>query len=218
MGHKVHPKIFRIGITQDWHSKWYAHKDYAKFLEQDIRIRKFIKNKLRNSGIASVDIERSGKSAVNILIYTSKPGMVIGRRGQGAEDLKKDIEKRFLPAKTTLNISIQEVQEPNLNAELVCQNIIEQIEKRIPFRRTVKQALDQVMKNGAKGVKILIGGRLDGSEIARQEKFLAGSVPLHTLRADINYSRGAADTTYGAVGVKVWIYKGEVFKKIAVKL
>lgn len=213
MGQKVHPKIFRMGITQNWQSRWYANKNYARFLEQDVRVRKFIRNKLRNAGIAAIDIERSGGSAVTIIIHTAKPGIVIGRRGQGVEDLKKEIEKKFLPPKTTLNLNIQEVAEPNLNAELVCQNIIEQLEKRIPFRRVAKQSVDRVMRSGAKGVKVILGGRLDGAEIARQEKFASGSVPLHTLRADISYARGAATTTYGKVGVKVWIYKGEVFNK-----
>lgn len=212
MGQKVHPKIFRMGITQNWQSKWYAGKNYADFLEQDVRIRKFIRNKLRNAGIASIEIERSGGTSITVIVYTAKPGVVIGRRGQGVDDLKKEIEKNFLKPKTTLNLNIQEVSQPNLNAELVCQNIIEQLEKRIPFRRVAKQSVDQVMRSGAKGIKIILGGRLDGAEIARQEKFASGSVPLHTLRADINYSRGAAITTYGKVGVKVWIYKGEVFK------
>jgi len=210
MGHKVNPKVFRIGITQNWRSKWFASKDYAKFLEQDIRIRKYIMNKLKDAGIANVEIERSGSSII-VNIHTSKPGIVIGRGGTGAEELKKDLEKKIVKKKTNLRLNIQEVSKIYLNAQLVCRNIIEQLEKRIPFRRTCKQAVDQVMKAGAKGVKIIVGGRLDGSEIARKETFTAGSLPLHTLRADIDYARGAAHTTYGAVGVKAWINKGEIF-------
>lgn len=211
MGQKVHPKIFRIGITQNWKSKWFAKKGYAKFLEQDIKIRKYIQKKLRDAGVANVEIERSGTNVV-VNIYTSRPGVVIGRGGTGAEELKKELEKKFAYKKNTLRLNIQEVPKPYLNAQIVCQSIIDQLEKRMPFRRTSKQAVDQVMKAGAKGAKVIVGGRLDGAEIARRETFSKGSIPLHTLRADVEYARGAAHTTYGAVGVKVWIYKGEVFK------
>ena len=216
MGQKVHPKIFRIGTTQNWQSKWYAKKDYAKFLEQDIKIRKYLKKKLKDAGLASIEIERSG-TTIMINIYTSKPGIVIGRGGTGAEELRKELEKKFLDKKSSLKINIQEVSKPYLNAQLVCQNIIDQLEKRIPFRRTAKQAIDQMMKAGARGVKVIVGGRLDGVEIARKETFTSGSLPLHTLRADIDYARGAAHTTYGSVGVKVWIYKGEIFDKSSKK-
>jgi len=210
MGQKVHPKIFRIGTTQNWKSKWFAKKDYAKFLELDIKIRKYIQNKLKEAGVANIEIERSGSNVV-VNIFTSKPGVVIGRGGTGAEELKKDLEKKLVGKKNVLRLNIQEVPKPYLNAQLVCQSIIDQLEKRIPFRRTSKQAIDQVRRAGAKGAKVIVGGRLDGAEIARQESFSSGSIPLHTLRADIDYARGAAHTTYGAVGVKVWIYKGEIF-------
>lgn len=211
MGQKVHPRIFRMGIIGSWKSKWFSQKQYAIFLEQDIKIRKYIYKKLREAGVANVETERSGDT-VTMTIDTAKPGLVIGRGGTGAEELKKDIKKRFLNKKTTLNVNIHEVAKPYSSAQLVCQNIIEQLEKRIPFRRVVKRAIDQVMQSGVKGVKIIVGGRLNGAEIARQEKFAQGSIPLHTLRADIDYARGAAHTTYGAVGVKVWINRGEVFK------
>ncbi len=212
MGQKVHPRIFRMGIIGDWKSKWFAKKNYADYLEQDIRIRKYIFKKLRDSGIASIDTERS-REEVTINLYTSKPGLVIGRGGAGSEELRKDIKKQFLNKKTKINLNIHEVTDPSKNAQLVCQNIIDQLEKRIPFRRAAKRAVEQVIQAGAKGVKILVGGRLNGAEIARKEKFTQGSVPLHTLRADIDYSRGVAHTTYGSVGVKVWINKGEVFNK-----
>ncbi len=210
MGQKVHPKAFRLGVNIGWKSKWFAKKDYTKFLEQDIKIRKFLYRKLREAGLANVEVERSGAELV-VNIFTAKPGVVIGRGGQGAEDLKKEIKKKFMEKKKNLTLNIHEVDKIYLSAQLVCQGIIEQLEKRIPFRRAAKRAIEQVMQAGAKGVKIIIAGRLNGAEIARTEKFGQGSVPLHTLRADIDYARGAAFTTYGAVGVKVWINRGLVF-------
>ncbi|MFA5135121.1 MAG: 30S ribosomal protein S3 [Patescibacteria group bacterium] len=212
MGHKVHPRVFRIGTIGSWKSKWFSDKTYAELLEQDIKIRRYISKKFKEAGVASIEIVRSG-GAVEVNLHTSKPGLIIGRGGAGADELKKEIKKQFLPKKANLNLNIHEVSKPYLSGQLVCQNIIEQLEKRIPFRRVAKRAIDQVMQAGAKGVKIIIGGRLNGAEIARSEKFSQGSVPLHTLRADIDYARGAARTTYGAVGVKVWIYRGEIFKR-----
>jgi small subunit ribosomal protein S3 len=212
MGQKVHPRIFRIITTANWKSKWFSKKDYAKFLEQDIRIRKWLAKKLKEAGVALIEVERSG-AKVTVNLHTSKPGVVIGRGGAGADELKKEIKNKFLPKKTQLNINIHEINKPDMNAAIVCQGIIEQLEKRMPFRRIAKRALEQVMQAGAKGVKIIIGGRLGGSEIARQEKFSQGSIPLHTLRADIDYYRGGAQTTYGMIGVKVWVNRGEVFKK-----
>lgn len=210
MGQKVHPKAFRLGVNIGWKSRWFAKKDYTKFLEQDIRIRKFLYRKLREAGLANVEVERSGAELV-VNIYTAKPGVVIGRGGQGAEDLKKEIKKKFMEKKKNLTLNIHEVEKIYLSAQLVCQAVIEQLEKRIPFRRAAKRAIEQVMQAGAKGVKVIVAGRLNGAEIARTEKFGQGSVPLHTLRADIDYARGAAFTTYGAVGVKVWINRGLVF-------
>ncbi|MBI5037265.1 MAG: 30S ribosomal protein S3 [Candidatus Kerfeldbacteria bacterium] len=212
MGQKVHPRAFRIGILHGWKSKWFSRKDYRMQLEQDVKIRKYLLKKLREAGIAETTIERSA-SGITVNVHTSKPGVVIGRGGTGAEELKKEIQKKFLNKNTKVTLNIHEVTHPFLDAQLVTYNIIEQLEKRIPFRRAGKRAIEQVMQAGAKGVKIIIKGRLNGAEIARDEKFGQGSVPLHTLRADIDYSRGAAHTTYGMIGVKVWIYKGEVFEK-----
>ncbi|MFH1236248.1 MAG: 30S ribosomal protein S3 [Parcubacteria group bacterium] len=212
MGQKVHPKIFRMGITQQWQSKWFAKKQYAQFLEQDLQIRRIIKDKFKDAGVASSDIERSG-TTVTITIHTSRPGVVIGRGGAGVEELRTAVAKKFFDKKQNVRISIEEVAQPLLNAQIVCQNMIEQIEKRIPFRRVLKTAVDQARRAGAKGVKSMVAGRLGGAEIARTEKLTWGSLPLHTLRADIEYARGTAQTTYGTIGVKVWVYKGEVFSK-----
>jgi small subunit ribosomal protein S3 len=190
---------------------------YSQLLEEDVKIRKFIRTKLREGGVDRIDIERDPES-VKVMISTSKPGVIIGRGGGGIEELKKQIKNKFFASRTVnLNIVIQEVSKPDLSAELVKQNIIEQLEKRIPFRRAVKRVMSSVNGAGAKGVKVVVAGRLNGAAIARTELFVEGSIPLQTLRADIDYSRGAAHTTYGAVGVKVWIYKGEVFKKQAKK-
>lgn len=212
MGQKVHPKIFRIGELYTWSSKWFSQKDFAKLLQQDILIRKFIKQTLKEAAVAEVEIERF-PSAVTVIIHSAKPGIIIGRGGQGVEELKKKIKSKFLDKKSSLNINIQEISNPNLSAELICQSIIFDLEKRFPYRRVMKQAIGRVEKTEAKGVKVVVAGRLNGAEIARTETLASGSLPLHTLRADIDYSRGVARTTYGAVGVKVWIYKGEVFKK-----
>ncbi|MFH1597473.1 MAG: 30S ribosomal protein S3 [Patescibacteria group bacterium] len=213
MGRKVNPRIFRIDGTYQCHSRWFSQKQYSQFLEEDVTIRKHIQKKLRNGGVARVDIER-GRESIKIMIHTSKPGVIIGRGGGGIEELKTTIKKIFFAnRKISINIVIQEVSKPELSAELVKQNIIDQLEKRIPFRRAIKRTMATVTSSGAKGVKVVVSGRLNGASIARSELFVEGSIPLQTLRADIDYSRGAANTTYGSVGVKVWIYKGEVFKK-----
>lgn len=212
MGHKVHPRIFRLGIIGSWKSKWFADKNYAEYLEQDIKIRKFLAKKLKDAGVSNIEVERSGDE-ITVNLHTSKPGLVIGKGGAGTDDLKKELKKNFLDKKTKLNLNIHEVTDPLQNAQIVCQGIIEQLEKRIPFRKAVKRSLEQVMQTGVKGAKIIVGGRLNGAEIARKEKFSEGSIPLHTLRANIDYARGAARTTYGAVGIKVWINKGEIFKQ-----
>ncbi|MDZ7798060.1 MAG: 30S ribosomal protein S3 [Patescibacteria group bacterium] len=212
MGRKVNPKIFRLGTTQSWKSKWFSRKNYSKYLKQDTKIRKFLRNKLKGASVAKIGIERSANN-ITINIHTSKPGLVIGRGGAGADQLKKEVKNKVLKnPKGSLKVNITEVSQPNLNAEIVCQSVIEQIEKRIPFRRVMKRTLDNVMKAGAKGVKITVSGRLNGAEIARTEKLAKGQIPLHTLRADVDYSRGNAATTYGSIGVRVWIYKGEVFE------
>lgn len=212
MGQKVNPKSFRIGITRDWNSRWYAGKKYADYLEQDIRVKKFIKNKLPEAGIDKIEIERSpGK--INIIIHTAKPGLIIGRGGQAIESLRKEIAQKFITDQGwQINISIQEVKQPNLSAEIILQGAIAEIEKRVPFRRVMKRLIENVRRAGAEGVKICMSGRLNGAEIARTELLSEGKVPLHTLRADIDYARGAARTTYGSIGIKVWIYRGEVFQ------
>ncbi|OGY46948.1 MAG: 30S ribosomal protein S3 [Candidatus Buchananbacteria bacterium RIFCSPHIGHO2_02_FULL_45_11b] len=212
MGHKVHPKIFRLGELYTWNSKWFARKDYAKFLRQDILIRKFLKKELKDAAIAQIEIERT-PAATTVIIYSAKPGVIIGRGGQGIEELKKKIKKNFLDPKSSLNVNIKEIDQPNLCADLIVQSIAADLEKRMPFRRVMKQAIGRVEKAGAKGVKITVSGRLNGAEIARTETLSSGKLPLHTLRADIDYARGAAQTTYGVLGIKVWIYKGEIFKK-----
>lgn len=213
MGQKVHPKIFRIGVLYTANSKWFAKKNFREYLKQDVQIRRHIKKKLRDAGIAAIDIERSSNS-MNIIIHTSKPGVIIGRGGAEIEALKLEVYKKYLGnKKIKVNINIQEVQKPDMNAQLVCHNMVDQIEKRVPFRQVLKRTIESVKKAGAKGIKVSVAGRLNGAEIARTEKLAYGSLPLHTLRADIDYARDAAVTTYGAIGVKVWIYKGEVFQK-----
>lgn len=213
MGHKVNPKAFRLGNTITWNSQWFATKNkFSAFLEQDVKIRKFLAKELKDLSVEQVKIERANE-AVTLNIYTGKPGLIIGRSGSGVEDLKKKIKQKFLFGKVNLNINIREVERVALSAALVMQEIIVSLEKRIPFRRAVKQAVGKVMRAGALGVKVIVGGRLNGAEIARSETVAEGSLPLHTLRADIDYCRGAARTIYGAIGVKVWIYKRDVFKK-----
>jgi small subunit ribosomal protein S3 len=217
MGQKVNPKSFRIGVTKNWNSKWFSKRDFSSFLKQDIMIRKYIKNKLKEAGVAKIEIERSAEK-INIIIYAVRPGVIIGRSGVGIEKLKDELVKKIFnkqetktPGKINLNINILEVDKPNLNAQIVLDNIIADLEKRIPYRRVMKQALGRVIRAGAKGVKVIVAGRLNGAEIARTETLTEGMIPLHTLRADIDYARGAAHTIYGKIGVKVWIYKGEVF-------
>ena len=198
MGQKVHPTGFRLGGIYTWSSRWFAkHGSYRAALKQDILIRKFLQKRLKDASVSKVDIERSA-SAITVNIFTAKPGVIIGRGGQGVEALRKEL-------------NIQEVDKPNLSAMLVVQAIVTDIEKRIPFRRAMRQALARLIKASAEGAKINISGRLDGAEIARTEKIAHGKIPLHTIRANIEYARGAARTTYGTVGVKVWIYKGEIY-------
>jgi small subunit ribosomal protein S3 len=213
MGQKVHPKIFRTGESQiyTWNSKWFSKKDYVARLRQDIDIRDFLKKILKEAAVAKVEIERTA-NAVTVIIHSAKPGLIIGHAGTGIEDLRKKIKEKFLDKKTTLNLNVQEVQNPSTSAEIVLQSMIADIEKRIPFRRVLKQAVGRVERAGAKGIKVVASGRLDGAEIAREETLSWGSIPLHTLRADIDYAGGPAFTIYGAVGIKVWVYKGEVFK------
>ncbi|PIY96354.1 MAG: 30S ribosomal protein S3 [Candidatus Kerfeldbacteria bacterium CG_4_10_14_0_8_um_filter_42_10] len=213
MGRKVNPKIFRIGIIYQANSKWFAQKYYSVLLREDVQIRDFLRKKLKEGGVAKIEIERSA-GKLTVIIYTSRPGVIIGRGGGGIEELKKQLKQKYLGSKKVdLNINIQEVDRPDLNAELILQGLIAQIEKRIPFRRVMKRGIEQVIQAGAQGVKIIMAGRLNGVEIARTETLSQGKVPLHTLRADIDYSRGTARTTYGAVGIKVWVYRGQIFQK-----
>ncbi|OIP79472.1 MAG: 30S ribosomal protein S3 [Parcubacteria group bacterium CG08_land_8_20_14_0_20_48_21] len=214
MGQKVHPIIFRIGTTKEWPSRWFAAQDtYRAYLRQDVGIRKFLQKELVRAGIAEIGIERSAKE-VKITINAAKPGMIIGRSGAGIEDIKKKMEQKFFRgSRVGLQLNVSEIKNPSLNARVVVQDIIAEIEKRVPFRRVMKQAVGRVERAGAEGVKIVVAGRLNGAEIARTEKLVVGKIPLHTLRADIDYARGVAKTIFGAIGVKVWIYKGEVFRK-----
>lgn len=206
MGQKVNPHGLRIGIIKTWDAKWYADKDYAKNLHEDIKIRDFLKEKLYASGISRIEIERAA-NRVKVTIHTAKPGMVIGRGGAGIEDIKKELKKL---TDKNIDVNIAEVRQPELDATLVAENIAAQLEKRIAFRRAMKQSVTRTMRMGAKGIKVMVGGRLGGAEIARSEHYREGSIPLHTLRADIDYGTAEAHTTYGRIGVKVWIYKGEV--------
>lgn len=206
MGQKVHPHGLRIGVIKTWDSKWFADKNYQKFLLEDIKIREAVKKHLFNAGISRIEIERTSNKML-IIIHTAKPGMVIGRQGSGIEVLKTFIRKM---TDSEVDVKIQEVRQPDMDATLVAENIAAQLEKRIAFRRAMKQSVIRTMRVGAKGIKVQVGGRLGGAEIARSEGYREGSIPLHTLRADIDYGTAEAHTTYGRIGVKVWIYKGEV--------
>jgi len=211
MGQKVNPHGLRVGVIKGWDATWYANKkDFSQFLIQDHKIREYVKKKYYSFGISRITIERSqNKCTVNIL--TSKPGMIIGQKGAGIEQLKKELVK-FAKAET-INVSILEIKQPDKDATLVAESVALQLEKRSSFRRTMKQAMSRVMRSGAKGVKVMVSGRLDGAEIARSEHYHEGSIPLQTLRADIDYGTANAHTTFGIIGVKVWIYKGEILGK-----
>jgi len=206
VGQKVHPIGMRVGIIRDWDAKWYAEKEYAEFLHEDLRIRKFIATKLADAAVSTIEIERAA-NRVNISIHTAKPGMVIGKGGSEVENLRKELNK--LTGKR-VHINIVEIKKPDLDAKLVGEGIAHQLENRVAFRRAQKQAIQRAMRAGAKGIKTQVSGRLNGADIARSEGYSEGTVPLHTLRADIDYAWEEADTTYGKLGVKVWIYRGEI--------
>ncbi|HEX7586030.1 MAG TPA: 30S ribosomal protein S3 [Patescibacteria group bacterium] len=212
MGHKVNPVGLRIGITNSWRSRWFNKKEYTVNLRQDIMMRENIMKKWKSSAIADVEIERS-TAMVKIIIKTARPGVLIGRGGSGIEDVQKYIKSKFFKGrKTGLKVEVQEVKHFEENAMLIAQNLVEQLEKRIPFRRAMKSMLDQVLKNASiRGIKIQMSGRLGGAEMSRVEHSFKGTLPLHTLRADIDFARATAYTTYGTLGVKVWLYKGDVF-------
>ena len=218
MGKKVNPKIMRIGIIKSWPSIWFkTGRGYIRNVKQDVQIRKYLIKTQKEAGIDKVEIGRQANK-INIDIHTAKPGVLIGRGGNGIEELKKSLHQKFLsnPAGIRLNdinINIREVNQPNLSAQIVIQQMILEIEKRAPFRKVMKQTINKIERAGALGVKVAIGGRLNGAEIARTEKLVSGKVPLNTLRADIDYARGTAHTAYGCIGIKVWIYRGEIFDK-----
>jgi len=210
MGHKVHPKIHRLQVIYTWDSRWFKKRDYAAAVKQDIRIRKFLAVKYRDAHIDAIGIERGPKN-MTIRIVAAKPGLIIGRGGQGLEELRKTIERKFLQLSLKVKLQIQELRNPSLSAAVVAETMVAEIERRLPFRRVMKQAMERVMKAGALGVKVNMAGRLNGVEIARTEMLATGKVPLITLRSDINYAFTEAYTTYGKIGIKAWIYLGEVF-------
>ena len=208
MGHKVHPTGIRLGIAKDWNSKWFAGKrEYAQYLVADIKVRDMLKKRLAAAGISRIQIERPAKNA-RVTIHTARPGVVIGKKGEDIEKLRKDVSA-MMGVPTHINVS--EVRKPELDAQLVAESIAQQLERRIMFRRAMKRAVGNAMRLGALGIKVNVGGRLNGAEIARSEWYREGRVPLHTLRADIDYGFAEAKTTYGIIGIKVWVYKGEIF-------
>jgi small subunit ribosomal protein S3 len=207
MGQKVNPHGLRVGVIKDWDSKWYADADFADYLAEDYNIRKFLKKKLYQAGVSKIEIERKTADKISVAIYTAKPGVVIGKGGQEIEKVKKELSK--LTGKKVL-VDIKEIQRPDRDAQLVAENIAGQLENRVSYRRAMKSTMGRTMKTGALGIKACVSGRLGGADIARSEFYSEGTIPLQTLRADIDYGFAEADTTYGKIGVKVWIYKGEI--------
>jgi small subunit ribosomal protein S3 len=220
MGRKVHPFIFRIGIINNWKSRWFNQKKYRKLLEQDVKLRDFVMKKLSKAGVNSIEIERSA-NLVNIIIQTARPGLAIGRGGSGIEELKKELKKLIQKgdseaANTEVRLEIEEVRQPNSQAAIVAADMASQIERRMPYRRVMKQTLDKIMQDReVQGAKVMVKGRLNGAEIARREWLKKGRISLQTLRANIDYAQATAYTTYGTIGIKVWICKGEVFEQAA---
>lgn len=212
MGKKVHPKGFRLNSIFSWDSKWFAKKtEFRKYLELDHNIKVYLKKELKHAGIAKIGVEKATNNLI-VNIYSAKPGILIGRGGAGVEEIKSKLKKKFFASeKVNLELNILEVAKQSLNSVLVLQGIAAELEKRVPFRRVMKQTINKVERAGAKGVKISISGRLNGAEIARTEKLLSGKIPLHTMRANIDYAEGVANTIYGVIGIKVWIYKGDLF-------
>jgi small subunit ribosomal protein S3 len=210
MGQKVNPIGMRLGITQEWKSKWYANSsDYAKFLNADLKVRKFLMEKLKNASISRIHIERPARNA-KVIIYSARPGVIIGKKGGEIERLRDEVSKMI---KVPVHITIEEIRKPELDAVLVAEGIAQQLERRVMFRRAMKRAVQSTLRQGALGIKVCVGGRLGGAEIARKEWYREGRVPLHTFRADIDYGTARANTTYGVIGVKVWIFKGEIIDK-----
>lgn len=206
MGQKVNPVGFRIGITRTWDSRWFGKRDYAKLLHEDIKLRDYLKEKLYSAGIARIEIERAANNKVKINVHTARPGIVIGKKGAGVESLKAEVQKL---SKNEVFLNIIEVKKPEANATLIAENVASQLEKRVAFRRAMKKCMTAAFKQGIKGIKIRVSGRLGGAEIARTEWYSEDSVPLHTLRANIDYGTAMARTTYGVIGVKAWVYHGE---------
>ncbi len=217
MGQKVHPFGFRLGYNKTWKSRWFAKKDYAEMLHEDLKLKKQLKEQLKSAGVASIEVERPGNK-LKISIHTARPGIIIGRKGSEIDRLRQEIQQRT--GREVLPINILEVHRPELNAQLVAESVALQLEKRVAFRRAMRKAVDSALRFGCKGIKIRCGGRLNGAEIARSEWYLQGRLPLHTLRADIDFGLAEARTTYGAIGVKCWIYNGEIYeqKKRVVKV
>jgi len=213
MGQKVHPTGIRLGIVKDWASRWYADsKTFPEYIKSDHQIRVLIKKKLKDASVSRIHIERPAKKA-NITIFTARPGIVIGKKGEDIEKLRHEVSKMIGMQLQDVRINISEVRKPEMDAQLVAEGIAQQLERRVMFRRAMKRAVTNTMRVGAEGIKVKVGGRLNGAEIARSEWYREGRVPLHTLRADIDYGFAEAQTTYGVIGVKVWIFKGEVFQK-----
>lgn len=208
MGQKVHPYGFRLGVNRTWHSIWYAKKDYAKLLEEDLAVKKELKKKFAGAGVAAIDVERAANK-LKIIIHTSRPGIIIGRKGAEIDKLKGEIQRK---TGREVIVNIQEIQKPELSAQLQAEQIAQQLEKRIAFRRAMRKAVESAKRFGAQGIKVRVSGRLNGAEIARAEQYLEGRMPLHTLRADIDYGFAEAQTTYGVIGIKVWIYRGEIYE------
>lgn len=213
MGQKTHPIGYRIGYNYTWSSRWYADKDYAKLLHQDIKIRKMVKEKLYHAGVAKVEIERSGDQT-RVIIHTARPGIIIGRKGAEVDKLKAALEKEY---SGQAYITVKEIKKPELDAQLVSENVATQLEKRVAFRRAMKRSVQSALRLGAQGIKIMVAGRLGGAEIARTEWYREGRVPLHTLRAEVDYGFAEAHTTMGQIGVKTWIYKGEMLPALQLK-
>jgi len=214
VGQKVHPYGFRLGYTKTWKSRWFAKKDYADLLHEDLKLKKRLKDQLRAAGVASIEIERPGNK-LKVTIHTARPGIIIGRKGAEIDRLRQEIQKRT--GREVLPINIQEVHRPELNAQLVAESICLQLEKRVAFRRAMRKAVDSALRFGCKGIKVRCAGRLNGAEIARTEWYLQGRLPLHTLRADIDYGLAEAMTTYGIIGVKCWVFNGEILQERKVR-
>lgn len=209
MGQKVNPIGYRLGTIRTWDSRWFAKSNYGELLQEDVRIRKYIAKKLESAGISKVEIERAAKN-LKVNIYSSRPGIIIGKKGSGAESLKLDLSKHCKIQSAEPLLNVYEVKKPDLDASLVADNVKQQLERRVSFRRAMKKVITSAIKGGAKGIKVQLSGRLGGADMARTERYREGRVPLHTIRADIDYGTAEALTTYGITGIKVWIYKGEI--------